>query len=777
MLLSALIDLPLGQAKEGSIWQKLHSWEPPADALHKSRTPLNGVAEVCGGYEIVDVGRLLGYLDSQQSVESAREWALTWNMFVQRSCASSHACHAWSDAVRTVFICYHVFLKTTERVERNLAMNKRLVLETLSAILLRLLSPSHFDALAQYSCLSGVTEDIVAEEVGGECAMPLCNAALSLTEVLLESSNEEADAIRVVEEDTARVCMWLIGAISSCANSEPGTASNDLCGALLSCALTRVLTSSETWCIISENIPLNILEIYANATAYLFNLAAFPVFANPDRYSNVHEAQRGNVALAARSGLSSFFGHLNSLETEDSTVELFCSKIFTLESIRKSVSRLAQLIPADDNYIADLLQQMVLLHADGAQLLAKSGITREILSFAHSYASEEKKYLSSHMGVSGAASLSSPPVLDGHLSLLNVLLSSRLPSHDLHSISIDTLKILKEYSSTGERLFQSFPADVEITMKFLETLYLTYSSLRKVTDSSAVENSPVYVDEQLLRLERNVLSIAYQLSAFPFPSELLPPLPIGLINVEKIHASQMKTIATHFADVPIWWDKVSDAGAPLPTPPTGSSDAGVLQRYNSFNNRPGSTFSEGKYLQAIAAAKCLDVSLMFLLSRVAIVNKRKMDTFSVDSVAIAKGLCRCSDASRAIQDRLASMKSHPEEDITTLLKSSLLAPNSKGDQSLQLQLEKEYLLELGSCLGRCAEKLVSLALQDARRMSEYKNDQEWAYFVGAMTPALDHTQVETKGVGCLFDDAIVEKNRLNAQALRQEIEKMKASFL
>jgi hypothetical protein len=24
-------------------------------------------------------------------------------MFVQRSCASSHACHAWSDAVRTVF--------------------------------------------------------------------------------------------------------------------------------------------------------------------------------------------------------------------------------------------------------------------------------------------------------------------------------------------------------------------------------------------------------------------------------------------------------------------------------------------------------------------------------------------------------------------------------------------------------------------------------------------------------------------------------------------------
>ena len=159
---------------------------------------------------------------------------------------------------------------------------------------------------------------------------------------------------------------------------------------------------------------------------------------------------------------------------------------------------------------------------------------------------------------------------------------------------------------------------------------------------------------------------------------------------------------------------------------------------------------------------------------------RSTATFSVDDVAIAKGLCRCSDAARAIEDRLASMKSHPEEDITTLLGSSIFNPNSQGDQRLlsqSLQLEKEYLYELGSHLGQCAEKLISLALQDARRMSDYENDQEWAYFVGAMTPALDHTQVESKGVGCLFDDTNTQASKLNAQALRQELETMKAKFL
>ena len=778
LLLSALIDLPLGYVKSGAIWEKLHSWSPPAEVLQMAKVPMKGVAEVCSDYELIDAEVMLGNLDSHQPKDSAKDWALAWNSFAGRLCASSHLSQAWSDVTRTVFISYPVFVNLTEQVEQNLAMNKRVVLEMLCSILLRLLCPSHYDALAKYSSLDGIVKDISAENAASQCATPLCNAVLSLTEVLLEPSSAEDDG-NGAEEDNARVCMLIIGAISSCASNEAAASSSDLCGALLSCALARVLTTSETWCIISENMPSEILEIYANATSYLFNLSTSPVYASEDRYSNAHESQRGNIASAARSGLSTLCGHLNSLDTDDSMVETFCSKIFTLESVHKSAAGLSRLISVDDN-VADLLQQIILLNTNGARLLAKSGITSELLSFAHSYAAEERKYTSSHMGVSGAASLKAPLNLDGHLSLLNMLLSSPLPASDLATLAIDAMIFLKEYSRVGERLLETYPVDADLTMKFLETLYLTYSTLKKSGGSVLVENPPIQVDESLLKLERSVLSMTYLLSAFPFPSELLPPLPIGLINVEKIHTSQMKTVAPIVTAVSTWWDKVSDFGAPLPTPPTGSSDAAVLHRYNAFDIKPGSTFSEGKYQCAINAAKCLDVALMFLLSRVTFVAKRDVDFFSVDAVAVAKGLCRFLDASRAVEDRLISMKTHPEDDITTLMSSSIVNPNSFGDQRLlseSLQLEKEYLYEVGSCLGKCAEKLINLALQDARRMSSHTNDQEWAYFVGAITPALDHTQVESKGVGCLFDDTNNEASKLNAQALRQELDKMKAKFL
>jgi hypothetical protein len=71
-----------------------------------------------------------------------------------------------------------------------------------------------------------------------------------------------------------------------------------------------------------------------------------------------------------------------------------------------------------------------------------------------------------------------------------------------------------------------------------------------------------------------------------------------------------------------------------------------------------------------------------------------------------------------------------------------------------LDLERDYLVKLGSTLGQCAEKMVCLALQDARRMasrsslspgiSKSETLNQWSYFITAITPALDHTEMETK---------------------------------
>ncbi len=95
------------------------------------------------------------------------------------------------------------------------------------------------------------------------------------------------------------------------------------------------------------------------------------------------------------------------------------------------------------------------------------------------------------------------------------------------------------------------------------------------------------------------------------------------------------------------------------------------------------------------------------------------------------------------------------------------------DTSRATTREHKYLTQLGEILGRCAEKLVCLALQDARRMASRPsaadtpdNTYQWAYFVGALTPTLDHTEIETQGVGYACRGG-TEGSMAMAQALRE----------
>lgn len=103
------------------------------------------------------------------------------------------------------------------------------------------------------------------------------------------------------------------------------------------------------------------------------------------------------------------------------------------------------------------------------------------------------------------------------------------------------------------------------------------------------------------------------------------------------------------------------------------------------------------------------------------------------------------------------MKTHPEDDVSKMLDAYHVMDDRRNQLPLSaaMRLEKAYLIELGSSLGRCAEKLVALALQDSKRMvslaastsganANGMMQDEWAYFFSAMVPALDHTQIETK---------------------------------
>ncbi|KAL3807471.1 hypothetical protein ACHAXA_006300 [Cyclostephanos tholiformis] len=144
------------------------------------------------------------------------------------------------------------------------------------------------------------------------------------------------------------------------------------------------------------------------------------------------------------------------------------------------------------------------------------------------------------------------------------------------------------------------------------------------------------------------------------------------------------------------------------------------------------------------------------------------------------------------------------------LVSRMIGREERGRLSRALKLERDCLVRLGISLGRCAEKLVRLALLDAQRMaatrpppaSRTEYIHQWAYFIGALTPALDHTEMETKvcriaynrscprititnistrivvtlhlsGVGCAFDD-YSGASMTAALGLRRELENMRS---
>lgn len=745
LLLSSLIDMPLGQTSNSFIEERLQGISAPSsDALKESSRLLQGSTEVCSGYEIIEIERLLSHyqdIGSEQYPENSttqnanREWAKAWNSFVYRVCACANISQTWSELVRAVLLCSSLINdNVTVPPQANslpLQLNtRRTVTDLLYSILSRLLNPSHLDALGHYTVQHTEHNASLAGNIESECAMPMSVAALSLIDILI-GANYGQD---IVEEDVTRLCCLIVGALSSCSESNGinGYSLNDRRGALLSYALTKVMVFCQDvgYSIFSQNTPA-IWEVYVNTISYLFQLSTYPVFNESERYANAHQAMNGVTALAARSGLVSLLCYLNSIDSG-----LFCSKIFNVVSIPSKIAQLVRLLSSDSD-VAILLEQIALFK-EGAQMLGRVGITTKLLDCAKSFNEEESKYLSSHLGAN-EEHLLSPSTLFGHLSLINGLLASPLSTSDQVALAVDSYELLKIYSSTSDQLFRVYPRKGGLTNKFIETLLLTYTTLLKDTRSSSnmFGSAMSNIDDSVSVLERSVLRIVSTLSEYPLSTS--SPLPTRLLNVDQIHSSRIKIISTTnqsgASSTTSWWDFV---------PVTAQKEQPLLNH---------SAWSERNCQYALLASQCLDTALSFLISRVSVASKRDLSPrLSIDAVAIAKGICRCHDASRTIQDFFTR---HPENEIAMLLNN-----NPLKDQAISSLMNISSQLKLATSLERCSEKLVSLALQDARWMSTMSTTPEtaqlWAYFVAALTPALDH----------------IERGSESSKMLRQEMDKM-----
>eukprot|EP00592_Proboscia_alata_P015627 CAMPEP_0194395648 /NCGR_PEP_ID=MMETSP0174-20130528/124539_1 /TAXON_ID=216777 /ORGANISM="Proboscia alata, Strain PI-D3" /LENGTH=1428 /DNA_ID=CAMNT_0039191605 /DNA_START=27 /DNA_END=4314 /DNA_ORIENTATION=- len=166
----------------------------------------------------------------------------------------------------------------------------------------------------------------------------------------------------------------------------------------------------------------------------------------------------------------------------------------------------------------------------------------------------------------------------------------------------------------------------------------------------------------------------------------------------------------------------------------------------------------------------------------------------LQGLALAKALCRCSDVAKAIEMVLLR-----DADLDTNMNATTAAfnfgqnrmdPNAMNmndgnthgagtataDRVLakKRHIERYYLSLFGPILGRCCEKILVLALlhaqtllRDGRRKnnparvagpgggSTWKAawDSSVHEFVSAMVPALEHTQITTKGISCVLLDS------------------------
>ena len=165
----------------------------------------------------------------------------------------------------------------------------------------------------------------------------------------------------------------------------------------------------------------------------------------------------------------------------------------------------------------------------------------------------------------GSVVIGPPNFLFGHLSLLNIMLSSSCNASIMQGILIDVAHILQLYFPLLERLIISYPRDNHFLLQFTACLYMTSSGLNRFNRSTADSNlwtsfgtgSPkeksidfvnVFGKDLPNRLERRVADLVYHLSEFPFPSHLLPTLPPQLRTLRRSRLSQMKHSSASLSD-------------------------------------------------------------------------------------------------------------------------------------------------------------------------------------------------------------------------------------
>lgn len=748
---------------------------PSRESLEKSRVSMPGAPEVVGGYTLISKTKLSQQAASNTLLEEQKNWADRWNAWASWDCASYHL------SVATLFLVESAIISTVSALGR---FELDTPWEMLQTILWRIVFEGNDEneVLKMDDRLSPKVSDILSRLV------------LLLVEHFVSiKAAASIPGMSTEESNVIQICRLLVHAVISSSLMERGRPllpHEKLRTATFGLALSVMMKSDPNTSLLDGLVGDDFLK----ASISLGRLTC------SGSSTNLFESTESTDGQRARSLAQLAFGSVLDLYRDDDTLSIV--QLMAAPSdpgmARTIVQAIVSLVADLDDQISFVVQKIVFCQ-EGPELLLDARLPRALLQAASRYTSEEQRmkedvlYSSVSFGV--------PSFLQGHMSVINSLLLSRmLPTNDRGSVASDAMNILLTYTDVVHRLFGDFPYKAEVLLTCLQCILLAseYAGLQQFV---ADQRSSIW--------NRDVLQLSYELSQNPFPRRYLPTLPMKVNDAGRdVPLSGNVSVSDAYKNDSSWWDSTekspreNDSGRILlAAPPSGRAQDYGWRNDPSFD---GDKWTTSMYETAVMGVTILDACLSYLETVCSV-----QPFLSLDGCALARGLCRCSDVAKVRFTpvivtfdcfRLAQSSSCRDQQGSHFRLDSLQRDLYESDRNggvnamdmtfldpetrkKALELEIFYIGKLASLMQRCSEKLlVILSVHLRALLQAYENEYDQAQkggirlvlkaFGESLSAALDYTRIDSarfEKTGESDEDGVVVQI---GKRLREELRKV-----
>jgi hypothetical protein len=654
----------------------------------RSKKQMPGAPEVVEDYHILDERKICDLWPDSQSADDLNtllSWADAFNRSASWDCASSHL----ASALCSLFLS-SVFLVDSMLSERSTSVANGPLTTEVPTFDLQIL----IDMLMQV--LFRVAENSRQAHQSSATSYSLSFVATLLVERVCVAHDSIDNGRRGPEGNMIRICGLFSEAVAATASH------NNISSALMLATALGTMVKVTNKISSFEDLKSSVAPA-VNCLGRLSQSVA--------NESNVQSVVTARICFAT---LLDVF--LDDQGNDGDDISTIFREYLNLGSAAEFMETLISLLPSLDAELCLLLQKFAQCNG-GSAILLRSRVLRKLVESAHIYAREERRVSDDHRHQS--VFIRTPAFFGAHVCLLLTLLtSSDVPENQRKQISGEALNCLLIYTPVVSRLLNSFPTDDNILLDCVECLLL-------VAESGGL--SMWANDDRLVIWEKGLLKLACQISENPLPRRFLVELPFQLKSVDsRGYRSDVVSVSRDNRDEGTWWDVVEKTDL-LPSGELRLPDPPSLNHWGSAGACAG-TWTSQKYEAATSSFRILDACLSVIY-----VQMRTSSDLRVDWLSFARGLTRLTDLARAAEGRL---KSHD----TTTSASLWTTPPTQGQESI----EKEYIANLGSMAGLCAERLVGivwLRLKELAVKGGVSYDE--VHDILSMSIVLDHGRIDS----------------------------------